>query len=205
MNLRRWAVSLLAAAGLAVTLAAGASAQETDDTNLMQGDEWGEFSCVYSSIMETDDDEYFAVVNAYMSQLTEGQAYEEALDVIMYAVEACSVEHGWTPDEVEIAMTMGVAGTVADAIEGFLLDEGFSEGDIDEIIALVDIMSDDEVYAFAASDWRKDEDFKAGIAGYLADIGIDDVSDYAADCMVLIETYVIGMFQAEIWMDLQDG
>ncbi len=204
MNVRRFTVSLLAAAGLAITCPAAASAQQPGDGNMASA-QWEEFSCIYTSLIGLDDDAYFSVVEAYMQELTEGDLYEEALTAIMPAVEDCSSEFDWSDEEQEIAMTMGIAGTVADALEGYLLDEGYSEEELDDIISLVDTISDDEVFAFIADDWRRDDDFLAGMSVHLAGKGVSGDEVLVDHCMVLLETYLIGMFQAEKWMDLQDS
>lgn len=202
MTIRRWVVSLLAAAGLAIASAATAHAQQDDG---MSSETWDEFSCIYTELLLLEDDAYFAVVDAYMLELTEGDQYEEAISAIMPAVEGCSDDYGWLAEHQEIAMTMGIAGTVADAIEGYLLEEGFTEEELDEIISLVDTISDDEVFAFIGEDWRRDEDFKESIAMQLADMGVSGDDELVDNCMVLLETYLIGMFQAERWMDLADS
>ncbi len=203
MTIRRWAVSLLAAAGLAITSAASAQAQPGDGG--MSTEAWDEFSCIYSELILLDDDAYFAVVDSYMLELTEGDLYEEAITAIMPAVEACADDYGWLAEHQEIAMTMGIAGTVADAIEGQLLEEGFTEAELDDIISLVDTISDDEVFAFISEDWRRDEDFKEGIAIQLAGKGVSDDEELVDTCMVLLETYLIGMYQAERWLDITDS
>lgn len=202
MNIKRWAVSLLAAAGLAISSAASAHAQQD---GVMSTEVWDEFSCIYTELLLLEDDAYFAVVDAYILELTEGDQYEEAISAIMPAVEGCSDDYGWAAEHQEIAMTMGIAGTVADAIEGYLLEEGFTEEELDEIISLVDTISDDEVFAFIGEDWRRDEDFKESIAMQLADMGVSGDDELVDNCMVLLETYLIGMFQAERWMDLTDS
>lgn len=203
MTIRNWAVSLLAAAGLAIGSAASAHAQPGDGG--MSTEAWDEFSCIYSELLLLEDDAYFAVVDSYMLELTEGDTYEDAITAIMPAVEGCSDDYGWLAEHQEIAMTMGIAGTVADAIEGYLLEEGFTEEELDEIISLVDTISDDEVFAFIGEDWRRDEDFKESIAMQLAEMGVSGDDALVDHCMVLLETYLIGMFQAERWMDLTDS
>lgn len=204
MNFRRWTVSLLAAAGLAITSAAGAHAQQPGDAP-MSSEVWDEFSCIYSELILLEDDAYFAVVDSYILELTEGDLYEEAITAIMPAVESCADSFSWSAEHQEIAMTMGIAGTVADAIEGYLLEEGFSEEELDEIISLVDTISDDEVYAFIGEDWRRDDAFRDGIAVHLAGKGVSGDEEMIEHCMVLLETYLIGMFQAERWMDLTES
>jgi hypothetical protein len=201
MSIRRWAVSLLAAAGLAITSAASAHAQD----GALTGEAWDEFACIYTELLTLDDDAYFAVVDSYMLELTEGDTYEEAIMAIMPAVEGCSDDYGWAAEHQEIAMTMGIAGTVADALEGYLLEEGFTEEELDDIISLVDTISDDEVFAFIGEDWRRDDAFRASIANHLAGKGVSGDDELVEHCMVLLETYLIGMFQAERWMDLTDG
>ncbi len=204
MNIRRMAVSLLAAAGLAVALAGGASAQQPGGG--IQGEAWEEFSCVYTSLMVLDDEPYFAIVDSYISQLTEGDEYEAAIEVILPALEECAAQYDWTAEQGEAAMTMGVAGVVADAIEGYLVDvEGFTNEDIDNIIALIDTMSDEEVFTLADGQWRGDKEFIAVIAGHLAGIGIEGDDALISDCATLLETYVIGMFQTDAWMDMEES
>lgn len=204
MNIRRFTVSLLAAAGLAITCPAAANAQQPGGGDMASA-QWDEFSCIYTSLIGLDDDAYYSVVDAYMQELTDGDLYEEAVTAIMPAVEDCSAEFGWSDEEQEIAMTMGIAGTVADALEGYLLDEGYSEEELDDIISLVDTISDDEVFAFIADDWRRDDAFLAGMSAHLAGKGVSGDEVLVDHCMVLLETYLIGMFQAEKWMDLQDS
>jgi hypothetical protein len=201
MNFRRWTVSLLAAAGLAIMSAWGAHAQQPGNGG-MSDDEWTEFSCIYSELMLLEDDAYFAVVDSYVFELTEGDLYEDAVTAIMPAVEGCADDYGWLAEHQEIAMTMAIAGTVADAIEGWFIDEGYSDEEIDDIIGLVDVISDEEVFVFLTEDWRRDDEFVAGIELQLKTVGLDGDTGMVDMGMVLLETYLIGMFQAERWMDL---
>lgn len=212
MGFRNWALATLAGAVVAsASLAMPGAAHAQQDqplatgASLMDEAEWEEFSCIYSELMVLEDDEYFDVVDAYILESTEGELYERALDALMPAVEFCSEEHVWSADEQEIAMTMGIAGTVADALEGELLASGLSEEELDEVIALVDEMSDDDLYMFIAEDWRRDEDFMDRMAIELIARGAPDDEDGIAQAIVLIEAYLIGMFQAERWLDVRDS
>ena len=207
MDFRKWTAALVAGAGLvAVTLAAPATAYaQPGGSGAMSTAEWDEFSCIYTELMVLEDDEFYDVVDAYILEATEGDLYERALEALMPAVESCTDTHEWSADEQEIAMTMGIAGTVADALEGALLEAGVSEDDLDEMIALVDEMSDDDVYMFLAEDWRRDVEFLDRIGNDLIARGAPDDQDGVSQAIVLIETYLIGMFQAERWLDISDS
>ncbi|MEZ6031230.1 MAG: hypothetical protein R3C46_15990 [Hyphomonadaceae bacterium] len=202
MNFRRWAVSLLAATGFVIATTAQASAQ-TNGRDM--GDAEGEeFACVYSALMDLDDDAYFNVVDAYITEVTEGDLYESAVSVIMPVVEDCADQHNWSSDQQEIAMTMGIAGTVADAIESYFLDEGFTDDDLDDIISLVDTMPDEDVYNFLAEDWRRNADFKQTVTAHLKGKGVEGDAELVERGMVLLESYLIGMYQGEKWLALKD-
>ncbi|OYX49342.1 MAG: hypothetical protein B7Y90_08035 [Alphaproteobacteria bacterium 32-64-14] len=207
MDFRKWTAALVAGAGLvAATLAAPATAYaQPGGTGAMDPDEWDEFSCIYTELMVLEDDEFYDVVDAYILEATEGDLYERALEALMPAVESCTDTHEWSADEQEIAMTMGIAGTVADALEGELLAAGLSEDELDDMIALVDEMSDDDVYMFLAEDWRRDEEFLERMGDDLVARGAPDDDDGISQAIVLIETYLIGMFQAERWLDVRDS
>ena len=207
MGFRKLTAALVAGAGLvAATLAAPSAAYaQPGGSGVMSTAEWDEFSCIYTELMVLEDDEFYDVVDAYILEATEGDLYERALEALMPAVESCTDTHEWSADEQEIAMTMGIAGTVADALEGELLAAGLSEGDLDKMIALVDEMSDDDVYMFLAEDWRRDVEFLDRIGNDLIARGAPDDQDGVSQAIVLIETYLIGMFQAERWLDISDS
>lgn len=210
MGLMNWAVALLAGAGFvsaSLAMPAAAYAQQAEPlatgSSLMDADEWDELSCIYTELMVLEDDEYFDVVDAYILESTEGDLYESALDALTPAAELCADEFAWSAEEQEIAMTMGIAGTVADALEGELLASGLSEEELDELISLVDEMSDDDLVMFIAEDWRRDQDFMDRMAIELIARGAPDDEDGIAQAIVLIEAYLIGMFQAERWLDVR--
>ena len=143
MTLRHWAASLLAAAGFAMITVAPSHAQALSPDDPA----WAELTCVYTALMDADDDAYFAVVDAYITEATEGDLFEQAATIIESATADCSSQHSWNADQEEVAITMGVAGTVADAVEGWFIDEGYSDEEIDAIIALIrgaaDVDTDD--------------------------------------------------------------
>lgn len=202
MTLTRWAATLLAAAGFAIISAAPIYAQ----TPTAPADpEWEELSCIYTALMAVDDDAYYSVVDAYLEEASEGELFEAAASVIDTATTGCTTKHGWTLDQQDIAISMGVAGTVADAIEGWFLDEGYSDEEIDEIIGLVDSMSDDDVYMFLAEDWRRNAEFLAGMEAQLEGVGLDSDNGFKDIGLVLLETYLIGMFESEKWVELSDS
>lgn len=202
MTFNRWAATLLAAAGFAIISAASTHAQTP---TAPQDPEWEELSCVYTALMAVDDDAYYSVVDAYLEEASDGELFEAAASVIDTATATCVTKHGWTLDQQDVAISMGVAGTVADAIEGWFLDEGFSDEEIDEIISLVDSLSEDDVYMFLAEDWRRDAEFLAGIEEQLEGVGLDSDGGLMDMGLVLLETYLIGMFQSEQWMALGDS
>ena len=202
MILKRWAAALLAAAGLAIISAAPSHAQGAvtpDDA------EWAELSCIYTALMEVDDDAYYTVVDAYITEATTGDLFEAAASVITDAATACADQYGWTDAQMDAALTMGVAGTVADAIESWFLDEGYSDEEIDAIIGLVELISDEDVLTFLSDDWRRDEAFLASIETQLQGAGLDDDSGMMDMGLLLLETYLIGMYQSERWVTLADG
>jgi len=203
MDFRNLATALFAGAGLvAMTLGAPSAAfAQPTGTGGLEKAEWDELSCIYTELMVLEDEEFYDVVDAYILESTEGDLYESALAAITPAVDFCTEEHEWSEAEQEIAMTMGIAGTVADALEGDLLASGVSEEDLDEMLALVDEMSDDDLVMFLAEDWRRDEEFMDRMAIELLARGAPDDDDGLAQAIVLLEAYLIGMFQAERWMD----
>lgn len=207
MGFRKLTAALVAGAGLvAATLAAPAAAYaQPGGSGMMSTAEWDEFSCIYTELMVLEDDEFYDVVDAYILEATEGDLYERALAALLPAVESCTDTHEWSEDEQEIAMTMGIAGTVADAMEGELLAAGLSEEELDEVIALVDEMSDDDVYMFLAEDWRRDEEFLERMGDDLIARGAPEDDDGVSQAIVLLEAYLIGMFQAERWLDISDS
>lgn len=197
MTLRHWAASLLAAAGFAVITAAPSHAQglSPDDPA------WNELTCVYTALLEAEDDAYYSLVDAYITGATEGDLFEAAATVIDSAAAGCSSQHSWSTDQEGIAITMGVVGTVADAVEGWFLDEGFSDEEISAIIALVDTISDDDVITFLAEDWRNDQEFLGGMEAQLETVGLDSDSGMMDMGLILLETYLIGMYQSEMWVN----
>lgn len=202
MTLKRWAATLLAAAGFAIISAAPTYAQPP----VAPADrEWDELACVYTALMQVDEDAYYAVVDAYLEEAIEGELFEAAASVIDTANAACVTKHGWTLDQQDIAISMAVAGTVADAIEGWFLDEGYSDEEIDDIIGLVDVMADEDVLVFLTDDWRSDLDFLAEIETQLAGVGLEGDTGLMDMGLVLLETYLIGMYQSELWMTLSDS
>lgn len=199
MTLKRWAATLLAAAGFAIISTTPSHAQ----TPVAPADpEWEELACVYTALMGFDDDAYYTVVDAYLDEATEGDLFEAAASIIDDATAVCATKHGWTLEQQNVAVSMGVAGTVADAVESLFIDEGFSDEEIDEVIALVDVMSEEEVIGFLAEDWRRDEAFIAGIETRLKSVGFDSDTGFMDMGLILLETYLIGMFQSEQWMAL---
>jgi hypothetical protein len=202
MTLKRWAATLLASAGFAIIAAAPSYAQ----TPVAPADpEWEELACVYTALMDVDDDAYYAVVDAYLEERSEGELFEAAASVIDTATDTCATKHGWTLDQQDVAISMAVAGTVADAIEGWFLDEGYSDEEINDIIGLVDVMSDEDVVVFLTEDWRRDDEFLASIETQLAGVGLEGDSSLMDMGMVLLETYLIGMYQSEQWMTFSDS
>lgn len=202
MTLKRWAATLLAAAGFAIISAAPTHAQTPAAP---QDPEWEELSCVYTALMAVDDDAYYAVVDAYLTEATEGELFDTAYSIIDTATVACVTEHDWTLDQQDVAISMAVAGTVADAIEGWFLDEGYSDEEIDDIIGLVDVISDEDVLVFLTEDWRRDDAFIAGIETQLKDAGLDGDTGLMDMGLILLETYLIGMYQSEQWMAFSDS
>lgn len=198
MTLRHWAASLLAAAGFAMITVAPSHAQALSPDDPA----WAELTCVYTALMDADDDAYFAVVDAYITEATEGDLFEQAATIIESATADCSSQHSWNADQEEVAITMGVAGTVADAVEGWFIDEGYSDEEIDAIIALVETISDEDVVSFLAEDWRRDEEFLAGIEAQLKEVGLDGDTGLMDMGLILLETYLIGMFQSENWVEV---
>jgi hypothetical protein len=201
MTLRHWAASLLAAAGFAMTTAAPSHAQAPSPDDPA----WAELTCIYTALMDADDDAYFAVVDAYITEATEGDLFEQAATIIETATVACTEKHDWNADQEEVAITMGVVGTVADAVEGWFIDEGYSDEEIDAIIGLVETISDEEVATFLAEDWRRDEEFLASIEAQLKEVGLDGDTGLMDMGLILLETYLIGMFQAENWVEVSDS
>lgn len=202
MTFRHWAITLLSAAGLAAASATSVHAQPPPGP----GDpEWDELSCVYTALMAVDDDAYYSVVDAYITEAITGDLFEAAASVITDATAACADQYGWTDAQMDAALTMGVAGTVADAIESWFLDEGYSDEEIDEIIGLVDLISDEDLLTFLSDDWRRDEAFLVSMETQLEDAGLYADSGMTELGMLLIETYLIGLYQSEKWVTLADG
>lgn len=202
MTIKHLAATLLAAAGLAIVSVAPSHAQVT---TAPADPAWEELSCIYTALMAVDDDAYYAVVDAYITEATTGDLFEQAASVIETATLTCAEDHGWNDAQMDAAITMGVAGAVADAIEGWLLEEGYSEQEIDEIIGLVDVMSEDDVFGFLAEDWRDDEAFIAGIEAQLKEAGLDGDTGLMDMGLILLETYLIGMYQSEKWVEISDN
>jgi hypothetical protein len=202
MSIKHWAASLLAAAGFAMITAAPSQAQ---DLLTPDDPEWAELTCVYTALMDADDDAYFSVVDAYITEATDGDLFEAAATAIEGATVTCSTQHSWNADQEEIAMTMGVVGTVADAMEGWFIDEGYSDEEIDAIIALVETISDDDVVKFLSEDWRRDEVFLANMEAQLEEVGLDSDSGLMDMGLILLETYLIGMYQSEMWVEVSES
>jgi hypothetical protein len=184
------ALGLLAAPSFAQVPAAG-------------GDpDFSEMMCIYEELMILEDDEYYDVVDAHIQDVTEGDLFDSAYESIAPAIDSCTRQYKWDAERQEIALVVGVLGTVGDAIESELLDNGFTDAKLDELVNILDRLSVEDMLTIAGGTWRTDEPLKARIKGHLTALGYPQDQGLLNRGLFLVEAYVSGMVQMDAWFEL---
>lgn len=194
MILRTMLQATLCAAGLA--FAAPALAQPGG----MSEEVWNEIGCVYNGITQLEDEPYFAIVNAHVTDAQNGPDYEMATAAVTPIVTACADKFGWTMDEIEPVITTGILGTVSDAIEGNYLENGMTEDQLDRIMDVLDEISDEDFEAMATGAWRDSEATQQNVKAQLKLKGVPDDPLMLSDGLYLLEAYLVGAMQLELWL-----
>lgn len=194
MILKKMIQATLCAAGL--SLAAPAMAQPGG----MPEEVWEKLGCVYTGISALEDEPFFAIINAHLDEAESGVDYDLAMQAVMPIVSDCADKHDLDDVETEIVVTMGVLGAVSDAIEGNYLEGGMTEEQLDTLVDILDEVSDEDFEALASGEWRNSEAIQKSVKAALRSKGVPDNPMLLADGLYLLEAYLIGSAQVDLWM-----
>lgn len=168
-----------------VALAPAAWAQEPDGLN---GEHDAEFYCVYDVLSQSG--QVIQLAEAMDRDATEEQvtAADEVLDG---AISDCLDVYKWDEKTIEYAATVGMHGSVVDALTSEMITEGVPEETVALIFDVLDGLADEDIDMFNDPSWVTDAKFKKRINRTLIAAGMPEEDVVLDNSITVMESSLL--------------
>lgn len=175
-------------------LAPAAWAQEPDGLN---GEHDAEFYCVYDVLSQSG--QVIQLAEAMDRKATEEQvtAADEVLDG---AISDCLDVYKWDEKTIEYAATVGMHGSVVDALTSEMMTEGVPEETVALIFDVLDGLADEDIDMFNDPSWMTDAKFKKRINRTLIAAGMPEEDVVLDNSMTVMESSLLAAQALVDWM-----
>lgn len=185
----------LAAGAMWLWAAMPAAAQPTFDE--LTDDQMSELYCVYDYL------DLFVgapkITEVYTTNDPGTAAFVEADADVKEASDMCAEEYGWEGDGATLMTVIGLYTMMGDQLEVNLGDQGIDEEGLDAIYGVADVLSDDDIGAFADGTWLGNEAIHQRVTDGLAKAGVGGEA-VIRNALFLMEAYVIASLSVEHWL-----
>lgn len=193
-----WIAAMLKAGAVAglMLAAAPAFAQDAEEQARI-----AEMSCVYSGVTELSDDDFFAIGDMVIENLSEGPEFERLTEMVTDATDACASTHKWDEKRIGYALEVGMQGVVSDTLATDLIDFGLTEEQLRKVDGLLDTMSDENFNRLYYGTWRQDASARAELEKMWLAIGIPQEAAILERLPVYMEASIVALDIIDQWME----
>jgi hypothetical protein len=182
---------LMLAAGL---MATPAGAQTPEEVRM------AELSCVYTGITKFGDDDFFAIGDMVISDVSSGDEFERLSEMVTDVADACTTQHSWDETRIGYGVEIGLQGVVSDTLATDLIDMGMTEAQLRKVDGLLDTMSDADFDRLYYGTWRESPTDRAELDKLWIANGVPQTDTILAQLPAYMEASIVALELIDQWM-----